>query len=237
MAKIAVSVDGKSINKMLKKMTGEFQHIAMENLGEAVLAGADAAEKGYAVAKYDGDVDAGVRVVQRTPDSYTLVAYGKSVKFIEYGTGVFNKKRDPGKQKYWFFSAKRPRLSATGEPTRNIYYRGIYETYEEEVGAQYYFSGGGKTNFISEDDVRTSKTGLYYEDNRGVRHAVFKIDGEMRTVRERVGVEKVDKGPRTNSVSYMTIGNPPNNVIRHAKSVIMRKFYSHYKTRYSSYDD
>lgn len=220
---------------------------ALPQLRAAAEVGKKAAEAGFASAKYDGVNDVLVRTEQVGPRTMQLYAVGHALPYIEYGTGVFNRNNYVNKQlkdgkKYWFFSGKKRgpvQLTAGGE--RAMYKTGGYTKirhyWEGPKGGKHYI---GKDNPDIEhvlEDGSYSENG-YFPDVR--RTAVNSKQGlTVSWVNRDIQTEEIDVPvqykPKTTE-SYITHGNPPNNVMRHARSVMLRQFNSNYKTDHSTYE-
>lgn len=236
---VTVRVNTNQLNKALKKYNIKLEKIAFTRLLDAAKVGQEEAQKGFDDAVYDGVFDAKVFVDssmhKRTVE---VIATGHSVPFIEYGTGVRARKKavkgpsQSGKKDYWFFSSKggKVKLNAGGNHAHNTYWRKTkdvsnisYETVDRK----------GHNRAIPEALVKSGKGGLFYENSRGERFSVtatYPEDGPMYS-REQTKPYRVDHGIKKNS--YITRGNPPNNIMRHAKHVIIRQFYAAYGKPYS----
>lgn len=71
----------------IKKYQREFREKEREFTRRLAEIGVSVAQTGYAVADYDGTRDVRVSLV-KTGKGYSVVASGKTVGFIEFGTGV-----------------------------------------------------------------------------------------------------------------------------------------------------
>lgn len=94
--------DAKSIDaalKELKQYRADFEKKEREFLRRLGEIGVSVASTGFANAKYEGDKDAAVRLIQ-TKDGYAVEAYGRSVGFIEFGTGIRNPEWSDARSEY-----------------------------------------------------------------------------------------------------------------------------------------
>lgn len=71
----------------IKQYEQDFKRREDEFLRRIAEIGVSVAQAGYASADYDGDNDVSVSLV-KTSDGYSVVASGKAVGFIEFGTGI-----------------------------------------------------------------------------------------------------------------------------------------------------
>ena len=244
---VTVKVNTNQVNKALKEVSKRVERVSLERLKEAAEAGARAATEGYAKAIYAGNLDAVVSVEQTEKRTYSIIATGQCVKFIEYGTGVFNPKSKWNERGYWFFTGDGPNFvnTAKASKVKNIYYR------TTEAGGQwedeFVANINGYEFALEEEDLEnldedfegnltwfSEKDEEYYPVTKQRKLKDFQEDAETR---RKVPEYRVDKGPRENSHSYITGGNPPNHVMRHAKNVMLRQFYSKYKTKYSRFEE
>ena len=82
--------DSNSITKALaqiRQYEREFKAKEQEFVRRLAEIGVSVAETGFAPADYDGENDVRVRLV-KTSNGYSVEAFGESVGFIEFGTGV-----------------------------------------------------------------------------------------------------------------------------------------------------
>ena len=218
--------------------------VAVPDLLAAAEAGKKAAEEGFANAKYDGVNDVRVGVEQSGPRTVELYAVGHALPYIEYGTGVFNKNNydERGNVKegknYWFFSGKGRgdvQLTAGGEHAH--YKRGGY------VKERHFWVGpkGGK-HYVGKNNPGIEQENgkdVWYEPHvapvnskkRATEPVTWSMHDIQTEVTKDVPLEIISK-PN----SYITHGNPPNNVMRHARNVMLRQFNAKYKSKYSTYE-
>lgn len=83
----------------IKQYRREFQQKEREFTRRLAEIGVSVAQAGYSVADYDGENDVSVRLVKR-PNGYAVVASGKTVGFIEFGTGVKHPEWDNSGMQY-----------------------------------------------------------------------------------------------------------------------------------------
>lgn len=242
----SINLSKNMINNAMWELGYDYvEKAALPQLRVAAEEGKKAAEAGFASAKYDGVNDVLVRTEQVGPRTMQLYAVGHALPYIEYGTGVFNRNNYVNKQlkdgkKYWFFSGKKRgpvQLTAGGE--RAMYKTGGYyktRTYwEGPRGGKHYINMAnpnivwdGDTPYYENTTVTNTKTpegGLIANNGETTRYQL---------VEEEEYVPKEYKPKK--SESYITHGNPPNNVMRHARSVMLRQFNSNYKTGHSTYE-
>ena len=82
--------DSKSIDdaiRMVAQFKKDFQQKESEFLRRLAEIGVRVAQSGFATADYDGVNDVAVSM-ERTSNGYAVVASGKTVGFIEFGTGI-----------------------------------------------------------------------------------------------------------------------------------------------------
>lgn len=210
--KLRVKVD-KSVDRAVKNLSNKIEKATLGSITEiAWLARSYAAEL-YEAAEYDGENDVKVEVEKGKGErSVSVVASGKSLPFIEYGTGL--------NQEYWYFSGegKNVQLSSTGRLYKHRY---INQRVKTESVTQYRVLGmydkAGHDIFLQESqykNVKRDKYGDYIMHPRLGRVALsaFQVEGDYTGKTERV---KVGRTPVYNSE-----GNPPNDVMAQTREFI-----------------
>lgn len=94
--------DKKSIaqaQKLVKQYRKDFEAKKQEFIRRLAEIGIRVASAGFSTADYDGVNDVVVSL-EKTRDGYTLIASGKTVGFIEFGTGVKHPEWDNSGMKY-----------------------------------------------------------------------------------------------------------------------------------------
>lgn len=90
--KITIGIDGSGINEALKVIAEEKKWLKSkcDELSKRLAEmGATKAEVNFAAAYYDGDIGKiTVKADQRGKNTYTVMASGREVLFIEFGTGL-----------------------------------------------------------------------------------------------------------------------------------------------------
>ena len=234
-----INVNTNQLNKVLKEIGIHVERVAFDRLQEAADRAKDAAQEGFRNAKYDGVNDVLVftdsSMYSRTVEVMAAGTRG-SAAYIEYGTGLQGG-ANPGYingstgRDYWYFSDRGGdvQLTAGGTNAENSWYR----TTVDVEAAVYEYQKGLHSYRISEDDVRMGKGGLYYVDDAGRKYAVTETVEEEDTRREDVDPYKVYGDPKYKEHSFITHGNPPNHIMRHAKHEAARVFVAYYKSKYS----
>lgn len=233
-----INVNTNQINKVLKEVGKRVDRIAFERLQAAAEVGAAVAREGFANAIYDGVNDVTVFTDSSTyARTVEIIAVGDAAKYIEYGTGLQGGKKSSyinptTGRNYWYFSDKggNVQLTAGGANAENSWYR----TTEDVESTVYEYQKGVHKYRISEDDVKMGKNGPYYMDDAGVKYAVSATVEEEGLQREKVDDPyKVYGDPPYKEHSFITHGNPPNNIMRHVAHEVVREFYESYKSPYS----
>ena len=138
MKKISFELSEQSIDKAIKelkayqKSVDRKQKLLLERLA---LIGAQEASVRFSTAIYDGVNDVNVNL-RRVKDGWAIVAKGRAVCFIEFGSGVYHNPAEPypnprpagvvgigqygqgkGKRQFWYFNSKEKKRTFTrGNP-------------------------------------------------------------------------------------------------------------------------
>ena len=226
-----INVNTNQINKALKNIGQRVERVSMERLREAAEYRAAIAREGFRNAKYDGVNDVTVFVdssmYARTVE---VIAVGSAAKYIEYGTGTKGG-AEPGYinettgRNYWYFTDKggNVQLTAGGTNAENSWYRTTTDSVE------YIGKVDGQEVSYPEEDVGDDPE-LGYSAWDDELEDFVKV--ERRATRESTNNPyKVYGDPKYKEHSFITHGNPPNHIMRHAKSAIIRQFYEGYTSK------
>lgn len=212
-----LKINTNQINRALSRINERVDDVSMDALNEIADKGREYATELYKHALYDGEHDAvvlkreiaGARTVE-------ITAVGNSVNFIEYGTGIFTGGEYGTGKDQWYFSKKGRDVKLTsGTGDKATYMRGGYERH-------YYISTSGKKHYISANQETSSRTSNYdsiiYKDGVPVGLLPsYKSRSQNTNYQPRfnyvIQSEWVPQEEVVREDSFVTKGNPPNNVM------------------------
>lgn len=237
-ARVDVKINTNQLNRAMQEVQRRVERVASEEIEAAINQGIATATVGFKNAVYDGSTD-DIRVYaeKNGPRTWTLVAEGEAVEFIEYGTGAQAHSgyiNPTTKKPYWFFSAKgrNIKLNAHGKPARYTYRRTT-----KEKPAKYFAIVNGRQQAVDANLVKNGKysTGVGQPALIGGR-LVYRQYKEVPVQKVEGGIEKVpsylvDLGPRNDGV-YVTSGNPPNMVMEEVREKMAAYIYRQFSARF-----
>ena len=196
-----VKVDTRAITKALTALEKEVSKASPGALAEIAEEAKDFAVDEFAAAEYDGENDVVVDIRQYKNGLY-VVARGKSLYFIEYGTGA---NRD-----YWYFSGegKDVELTATGREYERRQVTSKTKLVDEYIvrvqdGVDEEFPLPRKFY----DDVKRGRAG-WFIDYKGARLLLSNREKRVPRSQNPEDQDYVDRNP-----VYNTEGNPANDVM------------------------
>ena len=223
------------MGKIFEKVAFEVNVEAHEIARDLVEQGAEYANTLYSQAEYDGEHDA-LAVVRRSSDGYYAVqATGKSVGFIEFGTGVRSTAPGSEGKDVWRFSANGRKIKLTAGGHNAKYKTGGYER------ERFYYTGPKKHKRVyidpfkrSENDseaVKFDKQGNPVSvrgRGLGIRTVVDKHGNVtiknvgVKSYRIKSTIQAKPEKIKTSKNSYITNGNKPNLVMKQTAKYIFK---------------
>lgn len=226
----------KALSSVGKQVTDNLD-VVMRELAET---GAEYARAQFDKAEYDGEHDTVVTVeggsTSNEPTPYSIVARGKSVKFIEFGTGVLSEASGSKGRDVWVFSANGRNIRCTTpqghklDPTKRAYYKGPRDKKRHYINFEYrqamdQITTGKKGEYRVKGEGGGTRTLVDKHGNVTVKPIAIKDYKVTFTERKRVD-------PRTEN--YITFGNKPNYCIkqtaRYVGKIAPEVIKKHFKT-------